>query len=207
MVRRLRIEKLPENVSVSPSRGSCRRNAHSRLSAGLQWGSGQQRQRALLSPRSPHLHLHRRCPEQEGPWNSLSGQDPPAVAVQRGRGPGRQWVEPLPPVAPPSARQASSLEGLSPSATLCSSMISGQRLFKLRMTPRLQRPRRRIVGAVVPFQCVPVSFHAHTHTQRQNKIVTRYYEIPRYLTALQGCPPMQYALVLANRLSYRANGV
>ena len=86
---------------------------------------------------------------------------------------------PAPPVAPPSARQASSLEGLSPSATLCSSMISGQRLFKLRMTPRLQRPRRRIVGAVVPFQCVPVSFHAHTHTQRQNKIVTRYYEIPR----------------------------
>jgi len=43
-------------------------------------------------------------------------------------------------------------------------MISGQRLFKLLLIQRLQRTRRRIVGAVVPFQCVPVPFHAHTHT-------------------------------------------
>ena len=154
MVRRLRIEKLPENVSVSPSRGSCRRNAHSRL-----------RQCPRLGETS------RECLRREGRVAvtpiPVSGRTPSGVAARRGSGSLRPYVAPtstegarnrrghgtlsaarllrprrssgvtaqggsgpLPPRGPSLHWKRLEPGGsLSSSATSCSSMISGQRLF------------------------------------------------------------------------------
>ena len=191
MVRRLRVEKLPENVSVSPSRGSCRRNAHSRLRqdpSGVAARRGSGSLRPYVAPTSTEGARNRRVMELFQLPGS-SGRGGPAGSRPRAA------VGPCLPVSPPSTGNASSLEGLSPSATSCSSMISGQRLFKLLLTPRLQRPRRRIVGAVVPFQCVPVPFHAHTHTATKQNSNAILRNSPATLTALKGCPPMRYALM------------
>ena len=109
MVRRLRVEKLPENVSVSPSRGSCRRNAHSRLRqdpSGVAARRGSGSLRPYVAPTSTEGARNRRVMELFQLPGS-SGRGGPAGSRPRAA------VGPCLPVAHPSTGNASCLEGLS----------------------------------------------------------------------------------------------